>query len=106
MVAQPDRAARVFLAAQLDADGHVKFRTGEHAFQAATAATASEDERIRLALTPLGAKRAGRAVTLPVDWQQRRLHVMLAVVRATFADGPLRELLLRTGERLLAEDSP
>lgn len=31
---------------------------------------------------------------------------MLDVVRAKFADEPLRALLLSTGEQLLAEDSP
>lgn len=65
-----------------------------------------ELERIRRAPTPLAAKRAGRRVALPSDWNRRRGHVMLAVVRAKFADGDLRELLLSTGDQLLAEDSP
>ncbi len=82
------------------------YPTGEHAFQAAKAATEVELERIRRAPTPLAAKRAGRRVALPGDWDRRRVHVMLAVVRAKFADGELRELLLSTGDQLLAEDSP
>jgi ribA/ribD-fused uncharacterized protein len=86
--------------------GAVPYPTGEHAFQAAKAPSPVEHEQIRLAPTPLAAKRAGRAVALPADWKQRRTHVMLSVIRAKFASGPLRELLLSTGDLLLAEDSP
>jgi ribA/ribD-fused uncharacterized protein len=84
----------------------VEFPSGEHAFQAAKARTVSDHEHIRLAASPLEAKRAGRRVALPGDWEQRRGHVMLAVVRAKFAVPELRELLLSTDERVLAEDSP
>jgi ribA/ribD-fused uncharacterized protein len=86
--------------------GDVEFATGEHAFQAAKAARVHEHERIRLACTPLAAKRLGCRVALPSDWTARRAHVMLAVVRAKFARGDLRALLLATGDALLAEDSP
>jgi len=86
--------------------GAVAFATGEHAFQAAKSATVDEHERIRLARTPMAAKQAGRAVALPRDWSRRRPHVMLAVVRAKFATGDLRDLLLNTGDAVLAEDSP
>ena len=84
----------------------VQFATGEHAFQAAKARTAADHERIRLARSPLEAKRAGRRVALPADWNRQRTHVMLAVVRAKFAIPELGELLLSTGDRILAEDSP
>jgi ribA/ribD-fused uncharacterized protein len=84
----------------------VQFATGEHAFQAAKASTPTEHERIRLAATPLDAKRAGRRVALPADWDRQRAHVMLAVIRGKFAVPELTELLLSTGERILAEDSP
>ena len=86
--------------------GDVEFATGEHAFQAAKGPTALEHERIRLAHTPMGAKQLGRRVALPADWSVRRSHVMLAVVRAKFARGTPRELLLSTADALLAEDSP
>ena len=58
------------------------------------AATTAEHERIRLARSPLEAKRAGRRVALPADWNRQRTHVMLAVVRAKFAVPELGELLL------------
>jgi ribA/ribD-fused uncharacterized protein len=84
----------------------VLFATGEHAFQAAKARNRVEHERIRLAPTPLEAKRSRRRVALPADWNHQRTHAMLAVVRAKFAVPELGELLLSTGDRILAEDSP
>ena len=89
-----------------DPSAVVQFATGEHAFQAGKARTAREHERIRLAVTPLEAKRAGRRVALPAEWDHRRAHVMLAVIQAKFAIPELRALLLATGDRTLAEDSP
>jgi ribA/ribD-fused uncharacterized protein len=89
-----------------DGETIAMFATGEHAFQAAKATTAAEHERIRLAPSPLAAKRLGRRTALPADWERRRTHVMLAVVRAKFVVPSLRELLLSTGQRILAEDSP
>jgi ribA/ribD-fused uncharacterized protein len=86
--------------------GDVEFATGEHAFQAAKAPSVGEHERIRRARTSLAAKRLGRRVELPSDWAARRAQVMLAVVRAKFARGDLRALLLSTRDALLAEDSP
>lgn len=86
--------------------GDVEFPSGEHAFQAAKAATVDEHEAIRLARTPMAAKQLGRRAALPADWTTRRPHVMLAVVRAKFARGDLRALLLDTSDAVLAEDSP
>jgi N-glycosidase YbiA len=84
----------------------VTFPSGEHAFQAAKARTITEHERIRLAASPLAAKRLGRRASLPTGWDQRRRIVMLMVLRAKFAVPELAELLLSTGDRLIAEDSP
>lgn len=50
-----------------DRETIVTFATGEHAFQAAKAPTPGEHEQIRLAPTPLAAKRAGRTVALPAE---------------------------------------
>ena len=94
------------MAAWYDPSVTLLFDSGEHGFQAAKGRDEAEHERIRLARSPLEAKRAGRRVALPVDWNRRRTHVMLAVVRAKFAVPELRELLLATGGRILAEDSP
>jgi hypothetical protein len=87
----------------------VEMPDGEHGFQTAKGTTMADFRRILSAKGPLAAKRAGGPgkVRLPPDWNQRRPHVMLAVVRARVAHiASLRELLLATGEHLLAEDSP
>lgn len=84
----------------------VLYPSGEHAFQAAKAGSLSEHEQIRQAPTPLAAKRLGRNASLPENWDIRRRIVMLTLLRAKFARPDLSELLLCTGERLLAEDSP
>ena len=41
-----------------------------------------------------------------MHWNRRRARIMLTVVRAKFAVPELRDLLLCTGDRILAEDSP
>jgi ribA/ribD-fused uncharacterized protein len=84
----------------------VTFPSGEHAFQAAKARTITEHERIRLAASPLAAKRLGRRASLSASWDQQRRIVMLTVLRAKFAVPELGQLLLSTGDRLIAEDSP
>ena len=60
----------------------------------AKAPTPGEHEQIRLAPTPLAAKRAGRTVALPADWERRRTRVMLAVIRAKFSVPAQHALLL------------
>jgi len=82
------------------------FDSGEHGFQCAKGRNQAEHERIRHADSPLAAKRAAWQYPCPPDWNRRRAHVMLTVVRAKFAVPELRELLLSTGDRILAEDSP
>lgn len=86
--------------------GRCDFPTAEHAFQAHKAQGFTEFMSVWQAPTPGKAKRAGGRVRLPEDWEQRRAHVMLAVLRAKFERPEFREMLLATGERLLCEDSP
>jgi ribA/ribD-fused uncharacterized protein len=91
----------------LDPTLTVEMPDGEHAFQTAKAATMAQFHRICPPRVRSRPRRAGGrgSIRLPADWNQRRAQVMLAVVRAKFADGELRELLDCTGEHLLAEDS-
>jgi ribA/ribD-fused uncharacterized protein len=84
----------------------LKLDSGEHAFQCAQRRNKTEHERIRHADSPLAAKRAAWEYSCPPDWNRRRAHVMLTVVRAKFAVPELREPLLSTGDRILAENSP
>ena len=76
--------------------------SGEHAFQCAKRRNKTEHERIRRADSPLAAKRAAWQYPCPPDWNRRRAHVMLTVVRAKFAIPEFRELLLSAGDQILA----
>jgi len=80
--------------------------SGEHPFHAAKDPTDATERRILACATPLDAKRLGGRLPLRGDWDIARTHVMLTVQRAKFAVPGLGELLLSTGDRLIAEDSP
>ena len=82
------------------------FDSGEHGFQCAKGRNKTEHERIRHAGSPYAAKQAAWRYPCPADWNRRRSRIMLTVVRAKFSVPELRELLLCTGDRILAEDSP
>ncbi len=82
------------------------FDSGEHGFQCAKGRNKTEHESIRHADSPYAAKQAAWRYPCPANWNRRRAHIMLTVVRAKFAVPDLRELLLSTGDRILAEDSP
>lgn len=85
----------------------VVWPTVEHAFQAAKCD--AEEDRIRIfkAGTPLLAKRLGRKVPLPADWEQVKLGVMLDIVFAKFKQNPdLADLLIGTDYATLVEDAP
>jgi ribA/ribD-fused uncharacterized protein len=92
----------------------VCFGTNEHHFNAHKTLNADDFDWIVAASTPMQAKRRGsrrgergRRIMLRPDWQHRhRYHVMLAGLRLKFALPGPRALLLSTGERHLAEDSP
>ncbi len=89
-------------------DGGVYWPTVEHFFQAQKFSDAAHRERIRRAATPKVARELGRSRVHPIrdDWDEVRESVMLHALRIKFAKGPVRELLLSTGERPLVEASP
>ncbi len=91
-----------FHEAPLTVGGHV-YPTAEHAFQAAKATTEGERADIAAAPSPRAAKALGRRVALASGWDRSKLLVMLDVLRAKFADEPLRGLLLSTGGAFLEE---
>jgi ribA/ribD-fused uncharacterized protein len=87
-----------------------EFATVEHFFQSVKF---SDDplymEKIRTAETPLEAKRLGRSRDHPMrkDWDTYRIDAMYAALSAKFAQNPaLRDMLISTGDRFLAHDSP
>jgi len=66
-------------------------------------------EKIRLAKTPVGAKRAGRTKSehFRLDWEEVKETVMLEGLRAKFTQNPqVAELLLSTGTAALYEKMP
>jgi ribA/ribD-fused uncharacterized protein len=86
------------------------FPTAEHAFQAGKVLSLSDDVRdtaIAHLLSdpdPSWAKRVGRRVILPKDWNDTRVPWMRTVVFSKFAsDAGLRDRLLDTGSQMLVE---
>lgn len=79
----------------------VQFRSVEHAYQAAKASDPSARELIREAQTPGIAKKLGRAVQLPVDWDAQRIPLMRVLIREKFKNPLLRAMLLATGDAQL-----
>lgn len=79
------------------------YPTVEHAFQAAKTHNPQERDKVRLAPTPTGAKRAGRRVDLRPDWEQVKLQVMASLLTQKFCDPTLADLLALTGDQELVE---
>jgi ribA/ribD-fused uncharacterized protein len=91
----------------LTADG-VYWPTVEHYFQAQKFLDPEVRESIRKAASPKQARELGQRRSHPLreNWDELRVQVMLTALRLKFSQGPARDLLLSTGDRLLAESSP
>jgi ribA/ribD-fused uncharacterized protein len=103
----PYAALSSFSPHPFELDG-TRWPTVEHYFQAAKFPGTEHAEAIRLAKTPMLAKRLGRSRALPIrsDWDDIRDDVMRRAVRCKLAAYPeLRELLLATGDEELVEDA-
>jgi ribA/ribD-fused uncharacterized protein len=76
----------------------------EHAFQAAKTYNQDERNAIRGAKTPAEAKKLSRLLSLPSDWNTRRVQVMRDLLRQKFSKGTvLARRLLETGDEELVE---
>lgn len=71
----------------------IRYRTVEHAYQAAKTLDKSERELIRWAETPRKAKRLGRTTTLRKGWDNIKVGVMYELVKEKFSDPTLRRKL-------------
>lgn len=81
-----------------------KYKTIEHAFQAAKATNSEDRRRIANADTPGDAKRLGRNISLRDDWEKVKIEVMRELLEQKFTLIPkLRNKLLETGESTLIE---
>lgn len=83
--------------------GGVEYASVEHAFQAAKTLDPAQRERVRLASTPMEARKLGRQVTLRPEWDELRLTVMLGLLRAKYRVPEYRAALLATGDALILE---
>lgn len=81
----------------------LKFKTLEHAFQAAK----STDNRYRMMIASLGApgaaKAAGKGVKLRPDWQDVRVNIMYRLLLLKFENPELRQKLLDTKDEEIQE---
>lgn len=81
----------------------VTFPTLEHAYQAAKSNDINERWAIAGLKTAGVAKKAGRKLPLPEDWDVRKVEVMRALVAIKFSSDELRDKLLSTGTATLVE---
>lgn len=80
--------------------------TAEHYFQAQKFAGTEHEDAIRQVRSPMVAARMGRSRQRPLraDWERVKDEVMLAGIRAKFAQhADIRAVLLATGDALLVE---
>ena len=77
--------------------------TAEHAFQMSKATNPEDMRHIASQRTPGLAKRLGRRVTLPDNWEEIKQDVMLDIVRVKFEHPDLRQKLMDTGDAELIE---
>lgn len=80
-----------------------QYRSVEHAYQATKAPDESTHETIRNARSPGVAKRLGKAVPLPNDWEREKVALMRDLVREKFKNPLLRALLVATEGAALVE---
>jgi len=80
-----------------------EYPTVEHAYQAAKTADEAEREKIRLAASPVQAKRLGKVVSLRSDWDAVKLQIMEDLLRQKFSIPHLKDKLLSTGDKELVE---
>jgi ribA/ribD-fused uncharacterized protein len=81
-----------------------RYRTVEHAYQAAKTLDLEQREIIREAATPAQAKRLGRKVIVRSGWDSVKLRVMLYLLRRKFAKGTeMADALEGTGDAKLVE---
>ena len=80
------------------------YTTVEHYFQSSKTNNEEDGERIRLAESPLDAKRLGRKVDLIYNWDNSSQFYMICGVRQKFhQDVCLATKLVRTGDAYLIE---
>jgi hypothetical protein len=84
-------------------DGHF-YKTNEHFFQTMKTLNENEREKVRKAETPSKAKKIGRRVTLRNNWNDLRVPIMYAGLKAKFKQNPeIKKKLVETKDAILVE---
>jgi ribA/ribD-fused uncharacterized protein len=84
-----------------------EYPTVEHFFQAMKMAKPEDINAVRIAKTPVEAKKIGRERTMRSDWETIKFDVMVEGLKAKFSqNNDLKAILLGTGNAFLIEDSP
>lgn len=78
-------------------------KTLEHAFQAMKMANQEDYHTILSCDSPAQAKRVARKLQMRQDWEEIKSAVMLSLLRKKFKAGPLKDMLLATGDAELIE---
>lgn len=91
-----------FYEASVYIDGK-RYRTVEHAYQAMKSDDPTVRELIRNAKTPYDAKKLGKSVQLPSDWDTKKFGIMRELIRQKFDNPFLAPLLLATDDAELVE---
>ena len=79
------------------------YSSAEHAYQAAKTSDEKQQELIRSAASPGGAKRLGRWANLIPEWEEVKYDVMWNVLWNKFHKSQLEIPLLDTGDAILIE---
>lgn len=93
-----------FAACEIEYNGH-KYKTTEHAFQAAKADNEEERQWVADAATPGEAKRRGRQVHLRKDWEVVKDQIMLDIIRIKFQNPDMRWRLVKSRDWILCENN-
>jgi len=80
-----------------------RYPSVEHAYQAAKAVDPVSRKMIREAARPGDAKKLGKCVQLPVDWDTKKVDLMRRFVREKFKNPLLRAMLVATEDATLIE---
>jgi hypothetical protein len=83
-----------------------EYPTVEHYYQSMKAELEKDREYIRLSENPGEAKKRGRECKIRNDWEKIKIDVMLTALRRKYEVNELKEVLLKTGNRPIFEDSP
>jgi len=81
----------------------VRYKSSEHAYQAAKTSDINLREAIRECNTPGDAKKLGRKLPLRTDWDDVKLNEMYKILKSKFSNPKLKKMLVDTGSEELIE---